>query len=75
MWVLLSVGLIGGFITLALLIVEISLVSLTSALATDVGAKVKDMSLIIISMSVYGDQVYFQEFLFYYFIIIYFYTI
>jgi hypothetical protein len=53
---LLMIGLFGGVITLALLIVEISLVSLTSALATDVGAKVKDMCLIVISMAVYGDQ-------------------
>ena len=54
--VLIMIGVFGGVITLALLIVEISLVSLTSALATDVGAKVKDMCLILISMAVYGDR-------------------
>ena len=55
-WVLVTISLVGGFITLALLVVEISLVTLTSALATDVGAKVKDMALILISMVVYGDR-------------------
>jgi hypothetical protein len=54
---LLMIGLFGGIITLVLLVVEISLVSITSALATDVGAKVKDMCLIIISVAVYGDRI------------------
>jgi len=56
-WLVLAlIGFSGGLFTLVLLVVEIRLVSLTSALATDVGAKVKDMALILISMAVYGDR-------------------
>jgi solute carrier family 35 protein C2 len=53
---LLMIAAFGGFLTLFLLAIEILMVQITSALTLDVGAKVKDISLIVLSIMLYHDQ-------------------
>ena len=54
--VLLLITVLGGILTLFLLAIEVLMVQITSALTLDVGAKIKDMSLIILSILVYPDK-------------------
>ena len=50
------VGLGGGVLSLLLLLVEFKIIGATSALATDVLAKIKDLLLILMAVVIYDDK-------------------